>query len=112
MNLMDMYRMGNAAVRDLHTQQELLVTVYGATFLQMAAARIGGLFSPSPFRFIVVQSNNQSNMIAFHPFPIFPPLSIHTVFDFGQTRTTEQKMLSSEGIFLRRKQRREYYEQQ
>ena len=40
--------------------------------------------------------------------PLFPPVNIHTVFDFGQTRLTEQKMLSSESVFVRRKQRREF----
>ena len=36
-------------------------------------------------------------------FPTFPPLNIHTVFDFGQTMVTEQKMLSSESIILPKK---------
>ena len=39
--------------------------------------------------------------------PVLPSLSIHTFFDFGQTMVTELKMLSSEGIFLRKMQRRE-----
>jgi small acid-soluble spore protein D (minor alpha/beta-type SASP) len=37
--------------------------------------------------------------------PALPTLSIHTIFDFGQTRTTETKMLSSGSIFFRRKQK-------
>ena len=41
------------------------------------------------------------------PFPLFPPVNIHTVFDFGQTMVTEQRMLSSDSVFFRRKQRRE-----
>ena len=37
--------------------------------------------------------------------PFFPSVNIHTVFDFGETRCTEQKMLSSESVFFRRKQK-------
>ena len=37
--------------------------------------------------------------------PALPTPSIHTIFDFGQTRTTEMKMLSSGSIFFRRKQK-------
>jgi small acid-soluble spore protein D (minor alpha/beta-type SASP) len=40
-----------------------------------------------------------------HVLPLFPPVHIHTVFDFGETITTEQKMLSSGSIFIRRKQK-------
>ena len=43
-----------------------------------------------------------------HFLPIFPPLSIHTNSGSGQTMATEQKMLSSEGVFIRRKQRRDF----
>jgi len=37
--------------------------------------------------------------------PIFPPLSTYTTFDFGQTIPTEQNILSSESVFIRRKQK-------
>jgi len=47
-------------------------------------------------------------VISSQNLPPFPSLSTYTTFDFGQTRVTEQKMLSSGSVFVRRKQRREH----
>ena len=46
--------------------------------------------------------------------PLFPPVNIHTNFAVGQTMPTEQKMLSSGSVFIRRKQKERigYEEQQ
>ena len=38
----------------------------------------------------------------------FPPVNIHSFFSAGQNKRTEQKILSSEGVFFRRKQRRDF----
>ena len=53
------------------------------------------------------------------PFPLFPPNSTHTFFDFGQTRLTERKSCSPSGKQLpfrktikRSKERIGYEEQQ
>ena len=48
------------------------------------------------------------NPFLWKSFPLFLPVNIHTNFAVGQTMTTEQKMLSSGSVFVRRKQRREY----
>ena len=51
------------------------------------------------------QRNKPALPVLFLFFPAIPSVNIHTAFDFGQTMPTEQKMLSSEGVFIRRKQK-------